>query len=108
MSWGIRRSVNFGPLRVNLSKSGIGYSVGTRGFRLGKDAKGRKYRAMSIPGTGIYRRDYLSTPKHSNPPTPAPVQSPVPTNAGLHGVFRRSLPYIGGGFLLYSLLRAIF
>jgi hypothetical protein len=107
MGWGIRRSVTFGPLRVNLSNSGIGYSVGTRGFRLGKDAKGRKYRAMSIPGTGIYRRDYLSTPKHSNSAAPAPIQSPVPANTGPHGV-RRSLPYIAGGVLLYGLLRAIF
>jgi len=27
-----RKSVNFGPFRVNLSKSGLGYSVGGRGF----------------------------------------------------------------------------
>ncbi len=27
-----RKSVNFGPFRVNLSKSGVGYSVGGRDF----------------------------------------------------------------------------
>ena len=58
MGWSFRRSINIGPLKVNLSKSGVGYSVGTRGFRIGKDAKGRAYSSLSIPGTGIYRRDY--------------------------------------------------
>jgi len=59
MGWGFRRSLKFGLFRVNLSKSGIGYSVGTRGIRFGKDFKGRKYRALSIPGTGIFKRDYF-------------------------------------------------
>lgn len=31
-----RKSVNFGPFRVNLSKSGIGYSVGGKGARITK------------------------------------------------------------------------
>jgi len=31
-----RKSVNIGPFRVNLSKSGVGYSVGDRSFRLGR------------------------------------------------------------------------
>jgi hypothetical protein len=39
MGWGFRRSINFGPLRINLAKSGVGYSVGTRGLRVGKDAR---------------------------------------------------------------------
>jgi hypothetical protein len=32
-----------------------------KGFRLGKDAKGRVYQQVSVPGTGIYRRDYASS-----------------------------------------------
>lgn len=64
MGWSFRRSLRFGLFRLNLSKSGIGYSVGVRGLRYGKDAKGRKYRALNLPGTGIYRRDYF-------PATPA-------------------------------------
>ncbi len=48
-----RKSVNFGPFRVNLSKSGVGYSVGGRGFRVGKSARGRRYSAFSIPGSGV-------------------------------------------------------
>jgi hypothetical protein len=32
--------------------------VGIPGVRLGKDARGRKYQSLNVPGTGIYRRDY--------------------------------------------------
>jgi hypothetical protein len=70
MGWKFRKSIKLGLFRVNLSRSGIGYSVGVRGMRYGKDAKGRKYRALSIPGTGIFRRDYFP----SNP-SPRPQAS---------------------------------
>ncbi len=53
MGWSYRKSVNFGPFRVNLSKSGVGYSLGGGGFRTGVRAGGRRYSSMSIPGTGI-------------------------------------------------------
>ena len=58
MGWGFRRGVNFGPLRLNASKSGLGWSVGGRGFRVGRDARGRRYTAASVPGTGIFYRSY--------------------------------------------------
>lgn len=58
MGWGFRKSINFGPLRINASKSGLGYSIGGRGFRVGRDARGRQYRSLSIPGTGIFNRTY--------------------------------------------------
>lgn len=48
-----RKSVKAGPLRVNLSKSGVGYSVGTKGFRYTKKAGGGTRTTASIPGTGI-------------------------------------------------------
>jgi hypothetical protein len=60
MAWSFRRSLNFGPLKINLSKKGAGVSVGARGFRIGRDALGRQYTQTSIPGTGIYRRDYYN------------------------------------------------
>ena len=43
MGFYYRKSVNVGPFRVNLGKSGIGYSVGTRGFRTGLSSRGRRY-----------------------------------------------------------------
>jgi hypothetical protein len=64
MGWRrFRRSLKLGPLKLNFSKSGVGYSVGIRGFRVGKDAKGRSYTAASIPGTGFYNRQYESATK---------------------------------------------
>ena len=53
MGFFYRKSVNFGPFRVNLSKSGVGYSVGGKGFRVGTSARGRKHTPFSIPGTGV-------------------------------------------------------
>jgi len=53
-----RKSLKLSPIRVNLSKSGVGYCVGERGFRVGKVAKDRSYTATSIPGTGLYNRTY--------------------------------------------------
>jgi hypothetical protein len=53
MGFYYRKSVSLGPFRVNLSKSGVGYSVGGRGFRTGVSSGGRRYSAFSIPGTGV-------------------------------------------------------
>ena len=58
MGWSFRKSVGLGPFRVNVSKSGVGYSVGGRGFRVGTNAQGRRYTTFSIPGTGLsYRKN---------------------------------------------------
>lgn len=48
-----RKSIKAGPLRVNFSKSGVGYSVGGKGFRVTKKASGGVRTTASIPGTGI-------------------------------------------------------
>jgi hypothetical protein len=53
MGFYYRKSVSLGPFRVNVSKSGLGYSVGGRGFRTGISARGRRYSTFSVPGTGI-------------------------------------------------------
>jgi hypothetical protein len=56
MGWSYRKSVHVGPFRVNLSKSGIGYSVGAKDFRVGVNARGRRYESVTIPGTGLSYR----------------------------------------------------
>lgn len=49
-----RKSINLGGgFRVNISKSGIGYSWGVKGYRVTKTAKGTIRRTMSIPGVGV-------------------------------------------------------
>ena len=49
-----RKSFNLGGgFRVNLSKSGIGYSWGGKGYRFTKTATGGTRRTFYIPGTGI-------------------------------------------------------
>lgn len=62
MSWRFSRRINFGPLRITFSKSGIGWSLGGKGYRTGVDSKGRKYNNVSIPGTGVSKRTYENTP----------------------------------------------
>jgi hypothetical protein len=53
MGWTYRKSVGLGPFRINVSKSGIGYSLGGGGFRTGVSSRGRGYKSFSLPGTGI-------------------------------------------------------
>lgn len=53
MGFRFRKSYGKGPFRVNLSKSGLGYSFGGKGFRITKKAGGGTRTTASIPGTGI-------------------------------------------------------
>ena len=53
MGFYYRKSVRLGPFRVNLSKSGVGSSVGGSGFRTGVSGSGRRYSTFSLPGTGV-------------------------------------------------------
>lgn len=54
MGFRYRKSINLGGgFKINLSKSGIGYSWGTKGYRVTKTARGTTRRTYSIPGTGI-------------------------------------------------------
>ena len=53
MGFRFRKSVNLGPFRLNFSKSGVGASVGAKGFRVTKKAGGGTRTTASIPGTGI-------------------------------------------------------
>ena len=54
MGFRFRKSISVGKFgRINISKSGIGYSVGTKGLRFTKTATGKNRTTASIPGTGI-------------------------------------------------------
>ena len=68
-----RKSIKMGPFRLNISKSGIGYSVGVKGYRVTKKAGGGYRTTMSVPGTGIsYVKD------HSGKYVPVACEAPPP------------------------------
>ena len=48
-----RKSIKLGNARINLSKSGVGYSYGVKGLRKSVGPTGRTRTTASIPGTGI-------------------------------------------------------
>ncbi len=75
-----RKSINLGGgFRINLSKSGIGYSWGVKGYRSTKTARGGTRTTASIPGTGISwveetgGRRKSSPTQHNNSPTNNPI-----------------------------------
>lgn len=77
MGFRYRKSINLGGgFRINLSKSGVGYSWGVKGYRVTKTAKGTIRRTASIPGTGISyvqetgRRNGNSANRNNNPSSP--------------------------------------
>lgn len=65
MSFFIRKSFRLGPVRLNLSKGGIGFSTGVTGARLGVTSRGRPY--MHAGRGGLYTRRYLDTPAEAKP-----------------------------------------
>ena len=74
MGFRFRKSFGKGPFRVTVSKSGVGYSVGGKGFRVTKKAGGGIRTTASIPGTGIsYVKDYSDKKKPSNSKTTSPA-----------------------------------
>ena len=60
----IRKSINFGLFRLNISKSGIGVSVGVKGARVGERPDGKKY--VHAGRGGVYFRKFFSTKKKGN------------------------------------------
>jgi Protein of unknown function (DUF4236) len=66
MGWFLRKSFRIGPVRLNLSKRGIGASVGVKGARLGVDATGKPYAAGGR--YGLYFRERLGASRTSQAP----------------------------------------
>jgi hypothetical protein len=78
MGWYLRKSFGFGPLRVNLSKSGVGYSLGVPGARIGTNSRGT-YIRMGLGG--VYYQKYLdagSAPQSQRPTPAEPATLPEP------------------------------
>lgn len=75
MGFRFRKSVKMGPVRVNFSKSGVGYSVGGKGFRVTKRADGKVQTTASIPGTGISYVDTVGGKKSAPAQRPSPART---------------------------------
>ncbi len=69
----LRKAFTFGPLRLNLSKSGVGVSAGIKGFRIGTGPRGAYLHAGRH---GLYLRE----PLHLSAPTPEPREMPRPAS----------------------------
>ena len=77
MGFRIKKSIKAGPVRVNFSKSGVGYSIGGKGFRVTKKANGGVRTTASIPGTGI---SYVSESGRGKRQASAKAQNTKPVN----------------------------
>ena len=75
-----RKSINLGGgFRINISKSGIGYSWGVKGYRVTKTAKGTTRTTASIPGTGFsYVHESQKPNDQSSQHSANPTQQSVP------------------------------
>src|SRR5260221_10518042 len=71
----IRKGFNFGPLRLNLSRSGLGASIGVKGARIGMGPRGTY---VHLGRGGLYYRQTLAPPGvqqfHSPPATTNDLQ----------------------------------
>ena len=104
MGWGFRRSLKLGPLKLHFSKSGVGYSVGVRGFRVGKDAKGRSYTAASIPGTGLYSRTYSGKARAGGAGVGSPA-APAGRSGGIAlALGMLALAFMAGGLVVFLVM----
>ncbi|MBN2579097.1 MAG: DUF4236 domain-containing protein [Pirellulales bacterium] len=81
MGYYLRKSFRIGPVRFNLSKSGIGVSAGVKGARFGVRPDGRSY--VHAGRYGLYFRQELGRNRRASPsgrpqPKPQDVASHIP------------------------------
>src|SRR4051812_41274597 len=77
MGFYVRKSISVGPLRFNLSKSGIGVSAGIRGFRVGSGPRGNY---VHMGRGGFYYRQTLPSGRALSRPEVRPsfIQEEAP------------------------------
>ena len=80
MGFYVRKSVNFGGVRFNISKSGVGASVGVKGFRVGTNSRGNY---IHMGRGGLYYRAAIGKKQNDRRvsatllPSPSPTQQPI-------------------------------
>jgi hypothetical protein len=78
MGFYMRKAFKFGPLRLNLSRSGLGASFGVTGARIGIGPRGSY---VHLGRGGLYYRQSLSG--FTQPPGRSRQHTPEPTNADI-------------------------
>ncbi|MBV8515982.1 MAG: DUF4236 domain-containing protein [Acidobacteria bacterium] len=116
MGFSYRKSVSVGPFRFNLSGSGVGMSVGVRGFRVGTGPRGN-YVRMGLGGVSYHHTlPRAHAPTRVATPALLPLQTSGPDAASLadsssmqlleqiraaRSATRITLPVIVGAFLFF-------
>lgn len=103
-----RKSVKLGPFRVNLSKSGVGWSVGNKYARYTRKANGGTRVTTTLPGTGISHVEELGRPSGESraQERPLPPKEPDYLIAG-QSKRRIALAAVAVALLLGALLLGI-
>lgn len=86
MGFYIKKSISAGPFRFNLSNSGLGMSVGVKGFRLGTGPRGNY---VHMGRGGFYYRASLGgtrPPNRVRPVSPPPEHPAASPDVPLHSV----------------------
>lgn len=73
-----RKGFKLGPVRVNLSRSGIGYSIGALGLRFGTTARGGRYATANLPLGFSYRKSLPGSKRRAKAVSPLMPHSPFP------------------------------
>lgn len=83
MAFYLRKALTLGPLRLNLSRSGLGLSAGIRGARLGVGPRGTY---VHMGRGGLYYRQNIKPSTQSPPsdPTPSPTARLEPPGTQPH------------------------
>jgi len=96
MSLRFRKRIKIMPgLSMNLSKSGVGLSTGTKGARLSLGADGKVRGTAGISGTGIYATETLSGKSKKSKDHSAVTTKTVMTETGAELPSIDNIPSIG-------------
>jgi len=93
MGLNFRKSINLGGLRLNLSNSGVGYSIGKKGIRFNRSATGRTTSTVSIPGTGLSYTQNLGGSKKSTKTQTKQVKTNTKSNTSSYNATKSNMSY---------------
>lgn len=103
----VRKSVKAGPFRFNMSKSGVGVSVGVPGFRVGTGPRGNY---VHVGRGGVLYRSSLNSrpgsPTHTAPGAPAQLTASQILMEDVTGATALEMVPTGGGDIVEQLNKA--